>query len=85
MRRFLMVVICLTGLAGQVRAQQSWPPQIEGERHVYKQVGETQLNLWVLRGGVANAPVIVFFFGVAGLRALRNSSSRRLVIWHLAV
>lgn len=63
MRRFLMVVICLTGLAGQVRAQQSWPPQIEGERHVYKQVGETQLNLWVLRGGVANAPAIVFFFG----------------------
>lgn len=63
MRRFLMVVICLTGLAGQLRAQQSWPPQIEGERHVYKQVGETQLSLWVLRGGVANSPAIVFFFG----------------------
>jgi acetyl esterase/lipase len=30
---------------------------------VYKQVGETQLNLWVLRGEAASSPAIVFFFG----------------------
>jgi len=63
MRVMLMTLLCLAGLQIQATAQQSWPPQIEGERHVYKQVGETQLNLWVLRGEAASSPAIVFFFG----------------------
>lgn len=63
MRVLLLSLLCVAGLGLQASAQQSWPPQIEGQRHVYKQVGDTQLNLWVLRSGVSNAPAIVFFFG----------------------
>lgn len=63
MRVILLSLLCVVGLGIPAAAQQTWPPQIEGERHVYKQVGDTQLNLWVLRSGAANSPAIVFFFG----------------------
>ncbi|MEI7699862.1 MAG: hypothetical protein WCK86_08710, partial [Planctomycetia bacterium] len=72
-------LICLTFLvflhmvtAGPVLAQQSWPPEINGERHVYKSVDGVDLNLWVMKSESSKAslgqpasaaPAIVFFFG----------------------
>ena len=72
-------LICLTFLVflhmvtvGPVLAQQLWPPEINGERHVYKSVDGVDLNLWVMKSESSKAslgqpasaaPAIVFFFG----------------------
>ena len=73
--RMLLTVCFMMGTCSRLLAQQSWPPELPGERHVYKQVGETSLHLWVLRGvqsqvaadggatESAAQPAIVFFFG----------------------
>jgi acetyl esterase len=55
--------------AHQIYAQnKSWPPQIEGESHVYKHASKTDLRLWVLHASKTHpsdqpGPAIVFFFG----------------------
>ena len=48
--RMLLTVFFVMGTCSRLLAQQSWPPELPGERHVYKQVGETSLHLCVLRG-----------------------------------
>jgi acetyl esterase/lipase len=47
----------------------NWPPKIDGDRHVYKTVGDRELCLWQIRPtnkdikSDAKSPAIVFFFG----------------------
>jgi len=69
--RWLLVLAVLVQavFAHRMFAQnKSWPPQIEGESHVYKHASETDLRLWVLHARQVEpsdhpVPAIVFFFG----------------------
>ncbi len=67
-----LVILLLVALTSHnANAQQVWPPAIEGERHVYKEVNGVSLSLWVLKpdapsdaaAPAAPTPAVVFFFG----------------------
>jgi acetyl esterase len=68
---WLLVMVCLVQavFAHRTFAQnKSWPPQIEGESHVYKHASKTDLRLWVLHAPKTDpsnppGPAILFFFG----------------------
>jgi acetyl esterase len=81
MRIVLSLLICLlmpsltyAQNAGGKKAKKesgTWPPEISGEKHVYKKVGERQLCLWKIKAPDSSTeavsgqrqPCIVFFFG----------------------
>ncbi len=65
------IVLLTTHSACAQQRVANWPPKIDGERHVYKTVGDRELCLWQIRptsGDIksdakSSAPAIVFFFG----------------------
>lgn len=67
---FVIASLPLTTVAQQPPA--SWPPKINGEKHVYKTVEGRELCLWritadsssgIKEPGAEKSPAIVFFFG----------------------
>jgi acetyl esterase len=67
---FVIAALPLTTVAQQPPA--SWPPKINGEKHVYKTVEGRELCLWRIAAdsskgkkepGADKSPAIVFFFG----------------------
>jgi acetyl esterase len=67
---FVIASLPLTTFAQQPPA--SWPPRIDGEKQVYKTVGDRELCLWRIaadsssgnkESGADKSPAIVFFFG----------------------
>jgi acetyl esterase len=63
-----MLLFMASPACGQ-RKLANWPPKIDGERYVYKTVGDRELCLWQIgptSGEIksdAKSPAIVFFFG----------------------